>query len=50
MKNLIDKSFLKRSQGNADLNEDQGAYMEGGQINYGNLTSQNEKASIITER
>lgn len=35
MKDLIVKSFMRRSEGrNNGDDEDQGAYMEGGRVNY----------------
>lgn len=37
MKDLITKSFMNRSRGSIDNNDDQGSYMMGGQVNYDNL-------------
>ena len=37
MKDLIVKSFLRRSQGKDHEDEDQGRYMEGGTIHYDNF-------------
>ena len=37
MKDLITKSFLNRSRGSVDNNDDQDAYMTSGKVNYENL-------------
>lgn len=51
MKDLIVKSFMRRSQGR-DEEEDQGRYMEGGVIHHQNFGAEEgkNKNSVITDR
>ena len=54
MKDLIVKSFMRRSQGKSQDGDedDQGRYMEGGAIHYDNLGGEvaRNKQSVITDR
>lgn len=39
MKDVITKSFLNKSRGSVDNNDDQGMYMQGGQVNYNHFSN-----------
>ena len=51
MKDFITKSFMNKSRGSVDHNDDQDNYMESGKVHYKHLSEDEyeNKASILTE-
>lgn len=52
MKDLINKSFLNRSRGSADNNDNQDNYMKTGKVSYNDFDEDNEKrekGSLLTD-
>lgn len=51
MKDFITKSFMNKSRGSVDDQNDQNTYFEGGKVDYNHLDVKTEdKHSLITDR